>query len=50
MNSYTDRHSPDLSLDQKIKRGYQHLSEKFGTHGYAINFRESYLQANSLSS
>lgn len=32
---YTVRHFPNISLDEAIQRGYQHLKEKFDTNGYA---------------
>lgn len=39
-HSYTIKHYPELSLEQIIDRGYHHLNEKIGEHGYAKSYVE----------
>lgn len=39
-HSYTIKNYPELSLEQIIDRGYRHLNEKFGEHGYAKSYVE----------
>ncbi len=36
-HKYSLKHYPEFTIDEHIKRSYEHLEEKFGVHGYAIN-------------
>lgn len=37
-HSYLAKYYPDLDLDQIIDRAYSHISQKFGTDGYAKSY------------
>ncbi len=38
VHAYTQKHYPNLSLEEMITRAYDHVTKKFGTHGYAKTY------------